>query len=113
MSKIVMVSDEKFWGAVISRLADHNQLEFEMCDDDVADQEAIQQIVLAAADEVVARIAEKLADGEEEVEFNLDERITFIGSSRENTDGVMNRSLSCIPGSEAKKRIKDDAGLTD
>lgn len=103
---------ESLWKDTIINLSEHNQLEIEMCDDDIADQEAIEQIFLGALDTAAEKIGEALANGEEEVEYNISERLTLIGSIRE-VDGVRNMSLTIIPGSELKKRIKDDAGLTD
>lgn len=111
MSKLI--SDEQFWGGVITRLSDHNQLEFEMCDDDIADQEAIEQIVIGALDQAASVLAAKIAAGEETAEINISERITLVCSVRTAEEGDKNMSLSAIIGPELKKKVKDDAGLTD
>lgn len=108
-----LISDEKFWGGVIERLSKHNQLEFEMCDDDIADQEAIEQIVIGALDHAAEVLAAKIASGEETAEINISERLTLVCSVRANEDGAKNMSLSVVVGSEMKKKVKDDAGLTD
>lgn len=109
----LVINGEELMGKSITHLNDNNQLEFEMCDDDLGDAEVMATIVTGILDTVSDAIGAALATGEEEVEVNLFERLTIIGSVRENEDGVKNMSLSIVPGSEMKKRIKNDAGLTD